>query len=125
MALAGAAVLALSACSSANNGTGSANQTSPSGSGSTSSSSSAPSSSSSAPVANKPVHVSLQMSDGTQVGVGMPIIAYLSRSITDAKAFNAATKVNVNGQPATGSWFFEYKSGLPGKPIEADWRMEN
>lgn len=75
-------------------------------------------------VKTTPVHVSLQMSDGTQVGVGMPIIAYLSHSIKDAKAFNAATKVTINGQPATGSWFFEYKSGLPGKPIEADWRTE-
>jgi lipoprotein-anchoring transpeptidase ErfK/SrfK len=54
----------------------------------------------------------------------MPIIAYLSRSIVDAKAFNAATKVTVNGKPAIGSWYFEFKSGLAGKPIEADWRPE-
>jgi lipoprotein-anchoring transpeptidase ErfK/SrfK len=75
-------------------------------------------------VATKPVHVSLQMSDGSQVGVGMPIIAYLSRAIGSAQAFAAATKVTVNGKPAVGAWYFEYKSGLPGKPIEGDWRPE-
>jgi lipoprotein-anchoring transpeptidase ErfK/SrfK len=75
-------------------------------------------------VASKPVHVSLQMSDGSQVGVGMPIIAYLSRPIGDAKAFQAATKVTVNGQPAQGAWYFETKFGLPGKPIEADYRLQ-
>jgi lipoprotein-anchoring transpeptidase ErfK/SrfK len=71
----------------------------------------------------KPVHVSLQMSDGTQVGVGMPIIAYLSRPIRNARAFAAATKVTVNGAPVKGAWYFEPKSGLPGKPIEGDYRL--
>jgi lipoprotein-anchoring transpeptidase ErfK/SrfK len=64
------------------------------------------------------------MSDGTQVGVGMPIIAYLSRPIGDAKAFAAATTVTVNGQVVHGAWYFETKSGLPGKPIEGDYRLE-
>ena len=74
-------------------------------------------------LAAQPVHVSLQNSDGAQVGVGMPIIAYLSRPIADAQAFNAATRVTVDGKPVSGAWYFEYKTGLPGKPIEADWRM--
>jgi len=65
------------------------------------------------------------MSDGTQVGVGMPIIAYLSRPITDAKAFAAATKVTVNGSEVHGAWYFERKYGLKGKPIEADYRLAN
>ncbi len=73
----------------------------------------------------KPVHVSLQMSDGAQVGVGMPIIAFLSRPIRDTKAFSAATKVTVNGAPVRGAWYFEPKSGLPGKPVEADYRLQN
>ncbi len=73
----------------------------------------------------KPVHVSLQLSDGSQVGVGMPIIAYLSRPIKDSKAFSAATKLTVNGAPARGAWYFEYKSGLAGKPVEADYRLRN
>ena len=75
-------------------------------------------------MATAPVHVSLQMSDGSQVGVGMPIIAYLSRPIKDAKAFQAATKVTVNGNPVTGAWYFETKYGLKGKPIEADYRLQ-
>ncbi|HEY2298995.1 MAG TPA: hypothetical protein VGH43_14775, partial [Jatrophihabitans sp.] len=43
----------------------------------------------------KPVHVSLKFGDGQTLGVGMPIIAYLSRPITDARGFAAATKVTV------------------------------
>jgi lipoprotein-anchoring transpeptidase ErfK/SrfK len=53
----------------------------------------------------------------------MPIIAYLSRPIKNAKAFSDATKVTVNGARVRGAWYFEYKSGLPGKPIEADYRL--
>ncbi len=90
----------------------------------TSGSPSAPSASKSAKP-SKPVHVSLQMSDGTQVGVGMPVIAYLSRPIKDAKAFADATRVTVNGAPVRGGWYFEYKSGLPGRPVEADFRLQN
>jgi lipoprotein-anchoring transpeptidase ErfK/SrfK len=120
----------LAACSSTSSGTpgGPATQTvtqtvAP-GSSSASSSTGASSSSSSKPKpkAKTKVHVSLQMSDGTEVGVGMPIIAYLSRSIGDAHAFSKATKVTVNGRQVNGGWYFEYKSGLPGKPIEADYR---
>lgn len=72
------------------------------------------------------MHVSSAvLSDGSQVGVGMPIIVLLSRPITDAKAFAAATKVTVNGAVAHGGWFFERKYGDKGHPIEADYRLPN
>src|SRR4051794_534068 len=123
-ALTGAAVLLVSACSSAGSGNGTAGKTSSSPSSPASTTSSAPSSSSSAPVVTKPVHVSLKLSDRAQVGVGMPIIAFLSRPVGDLKAFAAATKVTVNQQPATGGWFCEeYTSKAT--PIECDWRMQN
>ena len=55
----------------------------------------------------KPVHVSLLNGDGDVRGVGMPIIAFFNVAPTDVKAFNAATKVTVNGPPVEGNWFFE------------------
>lgn len=84
--------------------------------------STAPSSSSSSAKPGKPVHVSLGLSDGQDVGVGMPIIAYLSRPISDARAFASATTVTVNGTKVSGAWYFEKKYGDPGHPIQADYR---
>jgi hypothetical protein len=55
----------------------------------------------------KPVHVRLYVKDGATYGVGMPIIAYLSASITSAKDFDAATQVTVNGEPVQGAWYFQ------------------
>jgi lipoprotein-anchoring transpeptidase ErfK/SrfK len=71
----------------------------------------------------KPVHVSLKFGDGQTLGVGIPIIAYLSRPITDARGFAAATRVTVNGRAVHGAWYFERKYGDPGHPIEADYRL--
>src|SRR4051794_16758683 len=48
----------------------------------------------------KPVHVRLYQSDGATYGVGLPIIAYLSTTITDSHTFIGASKVKVNGTPA-------------------------
>jgi lipoprotein-anchoring transpeptidase ErfK/SrfK len=64
------------------------------------------------------------LDDGSQVGVGMPIILLLTRPIKNARAFAAATKVTVNGHAVNGGWFFESKFGDPGYPIEADYRTE-
>ena len=72
----------------------------------------------------KPVHVSLKFGDGQTLGVGIPIIAFLSRPITDARGFADATKVTVNGRPVHGAWYFERKYGDPGNPIEADYRLQ-
>ncbi|GAA0576492.1 hypothetical protein GCM10010172_71590 [Paractinoplanes ferrugineus] len=74
--------------------------------------------------AGKPVHVRLLEGDGTTWGVGMPIIAYLSKKITDAHAFTAASAVTVNGQPAGGAWFFQKSAIYPGYPLEAHYRTE-
>ena len=41
----------------------------------------------------------MKFGDGQVLGVGIPIIAFLSRPISDARAFAAATKVTVNGRP--------------------------
>jgi lipoprotein-anchoring transpeptidase ErfK/SrfK len=101
---------------------------------STTSSTGAPATSSTPPITSTtgatppstPVHVSSAvLSDGSQVGVGLPIIVLLSRPITDAKAFAAATKVTVNGKLARGGWFFERKYNDKGHPIEADYRLPN
>jgi lipoprotein-anchoring transpeptidase ErfK/SrfK len=71
----------------------------------------------------QPVHVRLYQGDGQTFGVGMPIIAYLSKTITDAKPFAAATKVTVNGSPADGAWFFQRSAIYKDYPIEAHYRM--
>ena len=65
------------------------------------------------------------LSDGSHVGVGMPIILLLSRRITDARGFAAATTVRVNGAAVHGGWYFERKYGDTGHPVEADYRMQN
>lgn len=70
-----------------------------------------------------PVHVSLLESDGSQYGVGMPIIAYFDVAPTNATAFNAATKVTVNGQRVQGNWYFEPPTRA-GAAMEAHWRPQ-
>jgi lipoprotein-anchoring transpeptidase ErfK/SrfK len=89
-----------------------------------SSTASAPAASSSARASGAPVHVRLLEGDGGSYGVGMPIIAYLSAMITDAKAFNQATTVSVNGAPVAGAWYFEKSAIYPGYPLEAHYRMQ-
>lgn len=55
-------------------------------------------------------------------GVGMPIVAYVDRRITDASAFGRATTVTVNGQPAAGAWYWQ-RSGRQGQVLEAHYRL--
>jgi lipoprotein-anchoring transpeptidase ErfK/SrfK len=71
-----------------------------------------------------PVHVRLKFSDGSKFGVGIPIIAYFSKKISDGKAFAEATKVTVDGQPADGAWFFESSAAERGYPLEAHYRLQ-
>ncbi len=54
----------------------------------------------------------------------MPIIAYLSKKITDGKLFAKATSVTVNGVPAAGAWYFQKSAIYPGYPLEAHYRTE-
>jgi lipoprotein-anchoring transpeptidase ErfK/SrfK len=116
-----AAALALpAACSRSSSGTPhAAGPTSPAGSASASASAAPPSS---APPTGKPVHVRLMEGDGSTWGVGMPIIAYLSARITDAKPFAAASAVTINGTPADGAWYFEKSAIYQGYPLEAHYR---
>jgi lipoprotein-anchoring transpeptidase ErfK/SrfK len=112
-----AIVLLLSACSSVTSGTPVAGA-----GGSTGASSSPTSGTSSAPTPTKPVHVSLLEGDGGVYGVGMPIIAYFDRKVTDATAFDKAVTVTVNGAPADGAWYWQ-TSGITGKVLEAHYRL--
>lgn len=57
-----------------------------------------------------PVHVSLFEGDGETYGVGMPVIAYFSKKVTDAAAFDKAVTVTVDGRPAGGAWYWEPSS---------------
>ena len=78
---------------------------------------------SSAAPSGAPVHVRLYQSDGRTYGVGMPIIVYLSKVITDGRPFAAATKVNVNGRSAAGAWFFRKSGVRPDYPLEGHYRL--
>ncbi len=71
----------------------------------------------------KPVHVSINLSDGATVGVGMPVIATFKTKVKDGTAFQQATKVTVNGAPAVGRWFFEYSDPASGHVMEAHFRL--
>jgi len=66
--------------------------------------------------AGSPVHIRLYENDGRTYGIGMPIIVYLSKAITDAKPFTEATTVTVNGQNVEGAWFFQKSSIYPDYP---------
>jgi len=68
------------------------------------------------------VHVSLLEGDGGVYGVGMPIIAYFDRKVTDASAFERAATVTVNGNTASGAWYWE-NSGRKGQVLEAHYRL--
>jgi lipoprotein-anchoring transpeptidase ErfK/SrfK len=102
-----------------------ASSTVPAGSASASASISATTSTPPKPTGAPVKVISSVLDDGSQVGVGMPIILLLTRPIKDARAFAAATKVTVNGNAVHGGWYFESKYGDPGYPIEADYRTES
>jgi lipoprotein-anchoring transpeptidase ErfK/SrfK len=134
-----AAAAVLTACSAGSSGTPAASRSAGviSGRGSratpstapaapTSVPTSAPATSSSAAAAPKnPVHIKLINSDGSVYGVGMPVIAFFSRKIKNAKPLQDATTVTVNGKTMHGAWFFEQSSYYQGYPIEAHFRLAN
>lgn len=76
-------------------------------------------------VAGAPVQVRLANTDGETVGVGMPVLAYFSRPITDARALSAATTVTVNGVRARGAWYFEKSVEDPKYPLEGHFRLRD
>lgn len=74
----------------------------------------------------QPVHIQLKFSDGQTFGVGIPVIAFFSREITDATALQNATRVTINGRAVDGGrWYFEPVLGHPGYPLEGDYRLRN
>ncbi len=119
----GAAGAALAACSqptaSWNAGSGSPSP------GATSSGTPSPSPTGTPTPSGAPVHVRLYQGDGSTWGVGMPIIAYLSATITDSRAFNESTKVTVNGSEVQGAWFFQHSGIYKGYPLEAHYRLQD
>src|SRR3954468_19041585 len=121
-----ALALLVSACSSDKvNGSGSTGGQSASGGTSGSASGSAPSTAASSTkptaVPTKPVHIRLLSSDGNTYGVGMPVIAYFSKRLTDGKALQQATKATADGKPVEGAWYFETSAAGKG-PIEGHFR---
>jgi lipoprotein-anchoring transpeptidase ErfK/SrfK len=131
--LAGLAVI-LSACSSATPGNQGSSVAAPSTSPSSTASTTAPApaqgaSTSKAAVkptvaTGAPVHVRTELWDGEQVGVGMPVIFYFSKQITEAKTLQDLTKVTVNGKPVVAAWYFETSDANKGYPIEAHLRTQ-
>ena len=112
--------LVLAGCTSGTKGGGAA----VSGSGTAHSSSAAPTTT---PAPRKgagaPVHVRMFENDGNTYGVGMPIIAYFSKKITDASVFDKEVRVTVNGQDAGGAWYFE-PSSVGYAALEAHYRPQ-
>jgi lipoprotein-anchoring transpeptidase ErfK/SrfK len=68
-----------------------------------------------------PVHIRMFENDGQTYGVGMPIIAYFSKKMTDASVFDEVAKVTVNGHDAGGAWYFE-PSSVSDEALEAHYR---
>jgi lipoprotein-anchoring transpeptidase ErfK/SrfK len=83
-----------------------------------------PTTTTSAAPAASPVHIRLKFSDGNQFGVGIPVIAYFSRQISDGRAFAEATKATVNDAPVQGAWYFESSAAEKGYPVEAHYRLQ-
>jgi lipoprotein-anchoring transpeptidase ErfK/SrfK len=71
-----------------------------------------------------PVRVSTLNADGASYGVGMPVVAFFSRKITNGAALQHATTVTVNGKTAHGAWYFEPSSAGKG-PIEGHFRLQH
>lgn len=70
------------------------------------------------------VRVTTLNADGVTYGVGMPVIAYFSKPITDARAFQAATKVTADGKPLDAAWYFQRSSAGRG-PVEGHLRPQS
>ena len=66
------------------------------------------------------VRVMSALDDGETVGVGEPIVLSFSPAPTDATAFTKAVTVTVNGEPATGAWYWE--KPYADQPIQAHYR---
>jgi lipoprotein-anchoring transpeptidase ErfK/SrfK len=72
------------------------------------------------------VHVTALENDGATYGVGMPIVLYFSPAPTDARAFENAVRVSVNGQPTNGAWYWEQPTAddVKANIVEAHYRPQ-
>jgi lipoprotein-anchoring transpeptidase ErfK/SrfK len=115
----GSPVGALGTQSSGGASTASAPRTSPP-------SSTATTSSTPRPAPATVVHVTALENDGATYGVGMPIVLYFSPVPTDARAFEKATTVTVNGAPVDGAWYWEQPTAdeVKGHIVEAHYRTK-
>ncbi|WP_375488581.1 L,D-transpeptidase [uncultured Jatrophihabitans sp.] len=76
-----------------------------------------------APVAvTKPVRMRVTTDSGATYGVGMPVVVLISHRITDARAFQRATNVTVDGHAVDADWYFEPSTRQKGYPLEAHLR---
>ena len=122
----GAALLASACSSSSSSNSGNPSSQAPSSTAPPTTAATSVSTSASPTAApTKAVHIKLLNSDGSDYGVGMPVIAFFSKKITNGKPLQDATTVTVNGTPAKGAWYFEYSSAHKGYPIEGHYRLQN
>ncbi len=77
------------------------------------------------PAPAQAVRIKLLNADGITYGVGMPVIAYFSRSFTTGGSLAAATSVTVNGKPVSAAWYFERSTAFRDYPIEGHLRMRD
>jgi lipoprotein-anchoring transpeptidase ErfK/SrfK len=73
---------------------------------------------------NTKVHLRALQSDGSEWGIGMPIILFATPAPTDSTEFTKNVTVTVNGEPAEGAWYWEYPSADEKKAhtIQAHYR---
>jgi lipoprotein-anchoring transpeptidase ErfK/SrfK len=72
-----------------------------------------------------PVHASVNIADGDEVGVAMPYIATFKQKITDGKALQANTTVTVNNQKVDAAWYCEYSDPANGYLMECHLRTKD
>lgn len=74
----------------------------------------------------KKVHIKLLNTDGSEYGVGMPVIAFFSRRITNAAPLQKATVATVNGKRIAGAWYFETTNYYGRQyPVEGHFRPQH
>jgi lipoprotein-anchoring transpeptidase ErfK/SrfK len=91
-------------------------------SGPASSPATSPRSSAAPTPAAKVVRVTSNLVDGVTVGVGQPIVLNFSPTPTDSTEFTKAVTVTVDGQPATGAWYWE--KPYADQPVQAHYRQQ-
>jgi lipoprotein-anchoring transpeptidase ErfK/SrfK len=93
-----------------------------SSSGSASSAASSPVKSVASTPAAKVVRVTSNLVDGDTVGVGEPIVLNFSPTPTNSTEFTKAVTITVDGQPATGAWYWE--KPYADQPVQAHYRQQ-